>query len=573
MKGNSTILCTVCRQFLSSAFFALLSKTTTTLFVLVLFIILSFIITKPTNTYATASTLTISVADNISLNITSINTTGTFAHSDTTTPNISIKTTNGSGYTLGIKASTEGSDALINTTDNTKTIPSITASGGISEATYSSNTSYNNTWGFRPSKLNSANNTNYLPAPTSSTNTTILDTTTTANPTTNNNYNIAIGTRVNSNTIPGSYTNSFVITAVVNPIPYTITYNKNTTDTVNNMPANGSGNTYSETVNISSTAPTRVGYNFKGWCTVQVADDVSCTGTTYNPNGGGTNLAWATNQTATSNSLSLYANWEEITIEKAYALAGKTKYNGYYKLQDMTTSICNITRTGSNMSQLIDVRDNEVYYVSKLKDNKCWLLDNLRLGGGSTISLDSSNTNIPGNYNLPASICNTYTTGCINASYKNNIPTHYGNSSGKRGVYYNYCAASGGTYCYSSSTANASYDICPKNWRMPTGGGSGEFSTLCNAITGLDCSEDKDVPMQGTNPNTFQYQLGLSDTGYIDPGLSSNPVDVNTRTLIWASTYQRNNAVMMGVSASGTYTNAAGGGYRHLLFTVRCLAK
>ena len=518
---------------------------------------------------ATTSTLTISIADTIELDAMP-STNGSFAAS-TATNNISVRTNNGTGYDLGIKASTNNSNALNRTGGGS--IPSITSS--ITEEAFRTSTAYNDKWGYKPSKINSSANSNYLQAPTSSSTATRLDKTTTANPSTNNNYTITIGTRVTKALPSGTYSNTFVIVVVSNPAVYSITYNANGgSDTVTNMPSNVvNQETYSDTVNISNTVPARDGYSFKGWCTVQTADGGTCTGTTYNPDGEGTDLIWTTDQTATSNSLNLYANWEEINIEKAYAIEGKTKYSGYYKLQDMSSSICNRTHTGSSISQLIDTRDNEVYYVSKLKDNKCWMLDNLRLGGGSTISLNSSNTNIPGNYNLPASVCNTYTTGCINASYKNNIPTHYGNSSGKRGVYYNYCAASGGTYCYSSSTANASYDVCPKNWRMPTGGGSGEFSALCNAITGLDCSEDKDVPMQGTNPNTFQYQLGLSDTGYIDPGFSSNPVEVNTRTLIWASTYQRNNAVMMGVSASGTYTNAAGGGYRHLLFTVRCLAK
>ena len=265
-------------------------------------------LTGTNQAHATASTLTISVTDSVALDITSINSTGTFATSDTSTNNISIKTTNGTGYTLGIKAKTNNSNALINSSDPSKTIPSITTS--ISEATYSTNTAYNNTWGFRPSKLNSAVNENYIQAPTSSSTLTTLDKTTSANPSTANNYNLAIGARINSSTTPGSYSNVFVITVTANPIPYTITYNKNTTDTVTNMPANTSSQTYDETVNISNQVPARDGFNFKGWCTVQVADGGTCTGTTYNPDGGGTDLNWTLDQTVSSNSLTLYAMWE-----------------------------------------------------------------------------------------------------------------------------------------------------------------------------------------------------------------------------------------------------------------------
>ncbi len=265
-------------------------------------------LTGTNQAHATASTLTISVTDSVALDITSINSTGTFATSDTSTNNISIKTTNGTGYTLGIKAKTNNSNVLINSSDPSKTIPSITTS--ISEATYSTNTAYNNTWGFRPSKLNSAANENYIQAPTSSSTLTTLDKTTSANPSTANTYNLAIGARINSSTVPGFYSNVFIITVTANPIPYTITYNKNTEDTVTNMPANTSSQTYDETVNISNQVPARDGYNFKGWCTTQTADGGTCSGTTYNPDGGGTDLAWTLDQTASSSSLSIYAMWE-----------------------------------------------------------------------------------------------------------------------------------------------------------------------------------------------------------------------------------------------------------------------
>ena len=58
-----------------------------------------YIINEPNSVYATTSTLTMSVAGAISLNIASTSVVGAFAHSDTTTPNINIRTDNGSGYT------------------------------------------------------------------------------------------------------------------------------------------------------------------------------------------------------------------------------------------------------------------------------------------------------------------------------------------------------------------------------------------------------------------------------------------------------------------------------------------
>ena len=56
----------------------------------------------------------------------------------------------------------------------------------------------------------------------------------------------------------------------------------------------------------------------------------------------------------------------------------------------------------------------------------------------------------------------------------------------KFGIYYNLCAASAGSYCYNSSynpytngiVDGVIEDICPKGWRLPTGGDSGDFGLL-----------------------------------------------------------------------------------------------
>ncbi len=490
--------------------------------------------------YATASTLTISVTDSVALNISSLGDTGNFAHSDTSTNNVSIITNNGTGYTLGIKAKTNNSNALINSDDTSKTIPSITTS--ISESTYASSSSYNNTWGLRPSKLNSAANENYIQAPTSASTLTTLDKTTSANPSTANNYNLAIGARINSSTVPGSYSNVFVITVTANPIPYTITYNKNTTDTVTNMPANTSSQTYDETVNISDQVPARDGFNFKGWCTTQVADGGTCTGTTYNPDGGGTDLAWTLDQTISSNSLTIYAMWEL----------------GVLKMQSMTLADCTTTPV-----TVVDERDNKEYLVAKLADGKCWMLDNLRLDlTNSTIlnGLTTSNTHVDansltslksGNRSAGAQYAssgfvkwdssspdNVYNQAKANADYKDTTTTSYGEGSGKIGVYYNYCAASAGSYCYDEDkgTGNVSYDLCPAGWRMPTGGdyqgsgvGDGEYFALGTAL-GLTFDED----WWGFTGTTYQTALSTPLSGGFDNGSAYSQGSFGS---FWSSTY------------------------------------
>ena len=350
-----------------------------------------FIINEPNSVYATTSTLTMSVAGAISLNIASTSVVGTFAHSDTTTPNINIRTDNGSGYTLGIRASTGGANnnALINTNDNTKTIPSITASGGVSESTYSSDSSYDNTWAYRPSKLNSTVNNNYFPAPSSDSSSIILDQTSVSNPSTDNSYNIAIGVRINNSVHPGSYANTFIITAIANPIPYTITYNKNTSDTVTNMPSNDSNATYSEIVTLSNQIPVRDGYVFKGWCTVQMSDGTACAGTTFNPDGDGTNLNHTIDQTMASASLTIYALWEMAAAPDSCNPNGTTIgtntgtdilcMQDFASLSSATKTALINSMTVTTQYTLLDKRDNKSYMISKLADGRVWMTQNLGL--------------------------------------------------------------------------------------------------------------------------------------------------------------------------------------------------
>jgi len=270
--------------------------------------------------------LSLSVAggtDDISLDVIPVNSNGTFRASDTTNNNIEVVTTNYTGYTLGIAASVDGDNALSYTPagGTTSTIPSITSTVSASDYaddTYAATNDLNNTWGYRPSTLydstNNANvsNTDYLPAPTSTIDQVVIAKTDSAtDPSVPDGYNIAIGARVGYNTTPGNYTNTFVITAITNLVPYSITYNQNTTDTVTGMPSpnpqTGNVDATTNTVTLAS-APTRFGYAFKGWCTVQVADDAACTGIEYSANGD-----YYIDYTVANNTSILYARWEALT--------------------------------------------------------------------------------------------------------------------------------------------------------------------------------------------------------------------------------------------------------------------
>ena len=80
------------------------------------------------------------------------------------------------------------------------------------------------------------------------------------------------------------------------------------------------------------------------------------------------------------------------------------------------------------------------------------------------------------------------------------------------GVYYNYCAASAGTYCMNSNsgTGVASYDICPKGWRMPTGHPGGEYQALYNATStaGRNYVDDLEIPLSGRYYDSSAFGQG-----------------------------------------------------------------
>ena len=441
------------------------------------------------NTYATASSITVSIDDStIDLNVAP---TGQGAFSKSSASTIGVSTTNYTGYTLSITADSSSSNptALINGSDHTKTLSSI--GSALTEAQFKAldATSYNNQWGYLPSKYHSESNTSFLPSP--STEGDILDVTTTANSTVNE-YELVLGARVDTTASLGAYSNVFLVEAVANATPYTITFVDNT---VTSMPVDMSGTTDIDTVAIVNTVPQRNGYTFLGWCRGTVTNNTNgndtCTGTIYNPNGGGTNLNVAIDQQAASNNITLYAMWSG-----NYTIDGVTYMQDFNTMPAEKKAKVLMSMVEGQRYSLKDNRDQETYYVAKLKDGNVWMLDNLRLGGSSTIALTPNDTNIQNNYTLPVSTTDfgTFVSPRIDASLKNNTNvTSYGQGSGKVGVYYNECAASAGTYCYADGAGvdivntifDAPNDVCPAGWRRPTGGAvnNGEFKVLYEAYS------------------------------------------------------------------------------------------
>ena len=201
---------------------------------------------------------------------------------------------------------------------------------------------------------------------------------------------------------------------------------------------------------------------------------------------------------------------------------------------------------------LSDTRDSNSYTVRKLADGKCWMTQNLRLVGSRTLT--SSDSDVTSNFTLTASDsstwCDSDNATCVNKS----MILNSGNSS--YGTYYNWYAATAGTGKYETTSGNAASSVCPKGWKLPTGGGSSEFQALYskyNTPTKVMSANGPAIVLSG-----YRYQ--------------GNTVFQNSNSIYWSSTPSGNayGFILNGDSSVFYTTN---GGNKYLGATVRCLAR
>ena len=237
-------------------------------------------------TPVSAASLTLTLpSDPLSIDLSPVD---EFKESDTAS--VSIATTDANwGYNFSIKAkdnnTLKNGEFVLNSISQNYTPENFPTSAPV------------NTWGFKPSKKDSANNTNYLPGPTSSE--TLIEKTTT-NSSASTNYTFSIAAKIDSSLKHGQYSNNFILTVIANTASYTITYNLNGGST---GPSPQTGTTTEKSITLSSTAPSKSGYSFLGWCTRNPSTATTCSGTTYQP---GKSYPLSSDNTNTT----LYAIWK-----------------------------------------------------------------------------------------------------------------------------------------------------------------------------------------------------------------------------------------------------------------------
>lgn len=464
----------------------------------------------------------------------------------TATQTISANTTNYTGYVLTF--STEGaSTSLVNTEDDTITIPTITLPSGRTSITSSGFAS--NTYGY------SLNGTDFKPVPAVNEELTLIST---------DSANVSADTRtltfgaiVDTTVAPGTFINTFDLSATANEVGYLISYAANAgSDEVTGMPVPNPEPepTSGLEVSLSDAMPERDGYRFIGWAettnasmpdyepgdtylldpetsnittlyavwkklyaiiydgngadggsmamvtheNVAEGQTVDLYASNYNRDGYGF-LGWSFDENAaetlgTANESVIYGPNEEI-IAPEYGedeiIIGDTLVRYIYAiwLESSGTiqgwSGCSSLSTGDVIA-LTDSRDNNTYAIAKHADERCWMIENMRLSPNNA-TITKLNTNNPTDYFLtkyatasPTSWDNwgtgyweyKYNANNINRNLTPSPSNNDDNSSWySYGVYYSWYMATAG------NETEKSGDICPSGWTLPTPGEMSSFYT------------------------------------------------------------------------------------------------
>ena len=256
--------------------------------------------------------------------------------------------------------------------------------------------------------------------------------------------------------------------------------------------------------------------------------------------------------------------YEKNVIFTAIAHANPPRLRGIFtisNMQQMNPNICKASTTplatatqldtdGSHHGDpnyvptktLIDTRDNNTYTVSKLADGKCWMTQNLRIINKTITPTDSDVTS---NYTIPASSINGFSSNDTSNAY---VDSDDG--------FYTWYTATAGTGTESMSSGNTPVSICPKGWKLPTGGNSNnEFQTLYDNYNSFFALK--------SNPVNFTLSGYVTYNSRSDQGLYG---------YYWSSTvYSSGNAE--GLVLFDSRVDVGGANGKYFGSPVRCIAR
>ncbi|MBQ3470183.1 hypothetical protein IJH23_00495 [Candidatus Saccharibacteria bacterium] len=398
----------------------------------------------------------------------------------------------------------------------------------------------------------------------------------------NNSTSNGIISNVNSaSTMLTMGTGTTIITPIAAPRTYSLTINfagKGITS-VEVRTASGTGGTLKGTVSISGGSVSNLNYNtsyylypnfdypfeFKSWAKTSSVGTLSSTSVS-NPTfmiGGGDGVVTLSTKIDPQETLQGWTGCSELDTYDTVVLYDNRDGEPY--------------TVGKIVDSVTTVDDGDFYYDEY--EHRCWILDNLRLDPTAVDlntlkgNTNASDTTLTYFKNGGGTTSNKYPTSGVSnwiSGYSYSVPLvftekrHdladedqvpiYGGASYEIGTYYNFCAASAGSYCYGNgisygtSSGNATEDICPSGWQLPP---SSKYSFIKDN-TYFSIGEDMSIPLSGFLNQGWTADIG--DYGYF-----------------WSSTRSDNermyNLTVDNGSASITTSE------RDLGFSVRCMKK
>ncbi len=252
-------------------------------------------------------------------------------------------------------------------------------------------------------------------------------------------------------------------------------------------------------------------------------------------------------------------------------------------MQDMTSDVCAASSVGDS-KKLVDNRSNSTSYtVTKFKDNKCWMAENLKLGATSTTTaLTPNDSDVTANWTMPA-----LTTASAPVWGTNSNPSSLSNSwfningaTTTSGYLYSWCMATANSCTTLPVKTDGTYQqapssICPKGWALPS---TTDYQNLLTAA-GATSSNGKSILM--ASPYNFVvtgYVVGSntipnSTGGYYSTSESSYTYYSAMNSYQTRATQDNANYVSR-LEITDTYTNVIGAPFGWGSGTaVRCIAR
>ena len=235
-------------------------------------------------------------------------------------------------------------------------------------------------------------------------------------------------------------------------------------------------------------------------------------------------------------------------------------------MQDITPDMCT-----EDPSVVMDKRDGQTYTIARLKDGKCWMTQNLKLGkytDSLTLTSEDSNVGASG-FTLNGKL--------TDGKFINEDASVY-YCTDNYGCYYNWFTATAGSGTIAVISGDADYSICPKSWVLPTGGESGDFVKMAKAYGyGSDAVNIVTRRLLVDPVTLVENTNGYASPGFLLTGLyrNSGPENVGNGSEMWSRSACGENcgAHRLYMSTNALIPANGGTGYIYAGRPVRCLLK